>query len=77
MTNTQLRASLAAHVRYAKYGHEGSVRLSEQARNAARTKLERDIIEHYQLDPEAPDFADRLEHGISAHYRALRLRRVK
>lgn len=73
---TQLRAKLAAHARYAKYSHEDNVRMSEAARSAARTKLEADIIERYQLDPSAPDFDARLQHGISQHYTAMRLRRV-
>lgn len=66
-----------ADVLHAKYSKDEIKRINAPGRKAARTKLEADIIACYQLDEDAPDFGDRLQHGISAHYRALRLRRAK
>jgi hypothetical protein len=67
------RGRLGASVRNAKYGQAERAAFTAPARAARRTKLEQSVIETYQLDPEAADFAYRLQQGISAHYRSIRL----
>lgn len=64
---------LGANIRFAKYSKAEIKQQSAAGRVAARTKLEAAVIADYNLDPSAPDFAYRLQQGISAHYRRLRL----
>lgn len=77
MTRRAEIGAYGADVLHAKYSRDEIREQTAGPRAAARTKLEADIIARYHLDPSAPDFSYRLAKGISAHYRALRLRRVK
>ena len=71
------RGRLGATVRNASYGKAERAEFTRKAREARRTNLEARVIAQYGLDPAAPDFTYRLKEGVSAHYRSMRLARVK
>ena len=66
------RSRIAAYAKWAATSDRSAE--TEPARRAARTKLDERIIERYGLDPDAPDFAKRLEAGRREHFARLALR---
>lgn len=61
----------AAHVMHAKHGVETTVR----GRDVARQRLEERLALQYGITVGAPDYQDRMDHAISAHFAGLRAKR--
>lgn len=61
----------AAHVMHAKHGIAATV----AGRKVADERLNARLIERWQLDPEAGDFAQRLRSARRAHFSDLRKQR--
>jgi len=69
-----LRARLAAHTLHARYD---STSITERARAAARSALDRRLVEEHGIDLALPDAPVRLAHARRAHFARLALRAVR
>lgn len=61
----------AANVMHAKHG----IAVTVAGRRAASDRLDARLVEQWQLDPDATDFAQRLRSARRAHFSELRKQR--
>lgn len=69
-----IRARIGAYAQKAKYNPRD---LTENARAAATTTLNRELCERYGIDLSSPDGERRLQAARSAHFSTLALRRSR